>query len=277
MMKAAITAAPAAPVLATDVLRSVRYAPSSAQSGAPGAASAAASKPAKATDAKPDELADLYNARSAEIRSQTAYDETGAPRMTPQARAQMASHLDALRLVNPIAADQVETASARRIEALAAALPRRPDPMIAGAGTAPDLWRPSEIEMRTWARRVDAAEHPENVEARLVDGSITPEDVATYRAVYPERANALEQAILGAMPQLQGKGLSYQRRLALSMFLGRPADPSMDPRILRVLQAQYVAEEGTDGGSQAPRPKPAFGSVRANIATASQEREQALR
>jgi hypothetical protein len=254
--------APAAPALATATLRAVRYAPADAPKG----------RKSNVAERPDDELAQLYAQRSAEIRSQTMYDPTGKAVMRPEARAQMAARFDGLRMHDPRGMDALETAAARRIEYLANALPRKPDAMATGA----DTWRPSELEMRAFARKVDAAEHPENVEQRLIDGSLTPEDVEAYRTCYPARAQALETSIISGMGA-RGAKLSYARRLSLSMFTGRPMDPSLDPGILRVLQATFTNEDGSAGGTRAPVPRPQFGSVRGDMATPSQERESALK
>ena len=64
--------------------------------------------------------------------------------------------------------------------------------------------------------------------------------------------------------------LPYERRLALSMLTGVPVDPSLDPRILATLQADYAAEP------EPSRAVPQFGSVKAtnDPGTASERRER---
>jgi hypothetical protein len=46
----------------------------------------------------------------------------------------------------------------------------------------------------------------------------------------------------------------------------------MDPRVLRILQGTFTAEEGSEGGTQAPRAQPQFGSVTKPEATPAQQR-----
>lgn len=250
------------PVLATKVLRDVSF------GAQPKQATPRDTKPAKET------LASLYKARSDEIKQQTAYDATGATVMRPEARQAMGARLAGLRAIAPILADKIETTAARRIEYLSSQLPRRPDTGAVQIG--PDRWQPSDLEMRAFARKVAAAEDPAGVEKRLVDGTLSPEDVEAYHAVYPERAEHLKQQIMEQLPMLQ-HSLPYARRLALSMFSGVPVDPSMHPAVLAVLQGHFANEDGSEGGTQAPKPQPAFGSVRADIGTASQQREGAMR
>lgn len=248
------------PVIASKVLSSVVFAPPSS-SGRERSADGESS------------LASLYKRRSAEIRSQTAFGPAGVPVMRPAARQQIADHLRAIAAIDPKLADRLESIRAHAIEFLAGKLPRRPDldgVALANGGT--DLWQPSDMEIRTWARYVAAVEDPGGVEERISDGSITPEDAEAYRAVYPERMASITTAIMSRLPTLQAK-LPYHRRLALSIFTGVPIDPALDPRVLSVLQSQYVLEEGAEGGTQAPRAMPAFGSVRSQEKpTPAQER-----
>jgi hypothetical protein len=78
--------------------------------------------------------------------------------------------------------------------------------------------------------------------------------------VNPERAQAFTQKIIAGLAQLD-KPLPYHRRLALSMLTGQPIDPAMNPQVLAVLQGSFTAEPSTEGGTQAPKAQPQFGSI----------------
>lgn len=229
------------PRAASSVLNTVRFAPSAG----------AEDKPGKS-------LAESFTKRSAEIRSQTAYDATGMPRVTPAARQAIAARFDPIRLHDPIAADRLETFAVNKLEFLSGKLPRIPDFGSLPVGMKKPT--PRDSEMRTWARFVDAAENPDHVEQRLARGVISPEDAETYRALYPERAAALQAAIAQKLPTT--KAHSYQKRIALSMFAGMPADPSMSPMVIAALQGHFANEQGSQGGTQNPTPSPQFGSVK---------------
>ncbi len=244
-----------APVLASQVLARVAYGSSS---------SSKADRKAAAS------LPSAFKARTDEIKAQTAYGPDGTPQMRPEARAAMAARLAPIRSESPVLADRIETLAAKRLEYLSSIIPRRPD--INGMQLGPDNWQPSDLQMRSFARSMAAAEDPHGVEERLASGQVTPEDADAYKAVNPERFAALQQTIMMGLPQLHAS-LPYARRLSLSIFSGIAVDPSLDPRILKVLQAQYQAEEGTEGGTEAPKPKPAFGSVRADPTTPAQRRD----
>lgn len=213
-------------------------------------------------------LADLYHARSSEIRELTAPGPTGVPEMRMEARQKMAARLAPIRAANPIAADRIETNRANAVAFLASKLPRKPD--LPGMGTH-DGWQPSDMEMRGWARYVAAVEDPHGIIERLASGEVTPEDAEAMRSVYPEMYADVQREIMGSLGELRAK-LPYKRRLALSIFSGIPVDPALDPRVLAILQGSFAAEQGTQSGTMAPRAQPAFGSVSKDKPTPAQER-----
>jgi hypothetical protein len=247
---------PVVPVLASKVLGAVRYAPERETRSEP-----AQGKPSLATS---------FKARSEEIRSQTAYAPDGSTVMRPQARQAMAAQLAPIRAASPIMADRMETLAARRLEFLASKLPRRAD--LGTLQTGPDRYQPSDLEMRTFARYAAGVEDPGGIEERLAAGQITPEDAQVMREVYPERLAEITRQIVEQLPTLR-QTLPYPRRLALSILTGVAVDAAMHPRVLAVLQSQYASEEGSAGGTQAPRAQAQFGSVKStDKATPAQER-----
>lgn len=209
-------------------------------------------------------VAATYKARVAEVKAQTEYDMTGRAVMRADARQRVYDNLAPLRAGDPIGADRMESLAARRIEAIANRIPRRPD--LAGVPHGPDRWQPSDMEMRGWARFAHAVEDPAGVVERLAAGTITPEDADAMREVYPELYSQIQTQILAKLPTLRAT-LPYQRRLALSIFSGIPVDPSMDPKVLSVLQQSFAEE------SEPQMPTPQFGSVKNHEATPAQERQ----
>lgn len=246
-----------APVLATEVLGGLRYS-TPTKSEAPIA-------PAKQTT-----LAKLYKDRAAEIRSHIAIGPDRVPQMRRESREKIAEQLQPVRLANPVLADRMETIAARKVEFLAAKLPRRPDHGAIQIG--PDTWQPSDFEMRAFARYAAAAEDPGAVEERLAHGTVTPEDAEVMRELYPEHLAELTANIAARLPELR-ETLPYSRRLALSILTGVPVDPAMDPEVLSVLQGNFASEPNTSGGAQAPRMAANIGSMKNQEATASQQRE----
>jgi hypothetical protein len=243
--------------LATKVLSNVRFA--AEQPTPAGAGGAGRDLPA------------LFRQRSEEIRSQTMYAPDGSVQMRPEARAGVNERLKAIAAIDPVIADRLETIAVRRIEFLASKLPRRPD--IAGTQVGPDRFQFSDMEMRQFARFVAGAEDPTSIIDRLADGTVSPEDAEVMRAVYPETLQDLTRQIVEQLPTVR-KTLPFQRQIALTILTGVPVHPATDPKILRVLQAQYATEEGSAGGSMAPRAQPTFGSVSKSLPepTPSQKR-----
>lgn len=159
--------------------------------------------------------------------------------------------------------------AARRVEFLASKLPKRPDLGHVPAG--PDMWQPSEQQIRTFARLVSAVEDPGAVEERVANGSVLPDEVEAYRTVYPERYMDMQRQIIERLPTLRTR-LPFERRLSLSIFTGVPVDPALSPPVLRVMQSMYAAEPGTEGGTQPPQAQPQFGSVSREQPTPAQQR-----
>lgn len=255
--------APAAPVLATKVLSNVRYAQGRGKA-----------RDRDATPTKKTTLASAYTARADEIRSQIAPAPDGSLQMRPSAREQIANRLAPIAAGDPMLADKMETIAARRLEFLAGKLPKRPD--IGGIPIGPDKWQPSDMEMRTFARYASAVEDPHAVVERLAAGSVTPEDAEAMRSVYPEMFADIQRQIIESLPSLR-QTLPYQRRLAMSIFSGVAVDPALDPRVLAVLQGTFANEEGSEGGTQAPKAQPQFGSVSKPQGTPSQQRQEGTR
>ncbi len=251
----------AAPVLASKTLAAVRYS-QRADDEQP--------KPAKGKKETPEKIADLYKRRTSEIRDAVELGPDGKTRMRADARARMAATFAPVKAMSPIAADKMETLAAAKLTFLADKMPRRPD--LGGLHTGgPDLWQPSDMEMRTWARYAAAVEDPGGIEERLASATLTPEDAEVMKALYPERLAEITRQVIEQLPTLQ-KRLPYERRLALSILTGVPVDPAMNPRVLSVLQQQFTEEPGTEGGTQAPKPSPQFGSVKVDEPTPAQQR-----
>lgn len=256
-------AAELAPPVATKVLAALRYGEPE-----PDERGRRVAKP------DPKTLPELYKARTDEIKSQVQLAPDGTYQMTPAARLKMAARLSGLGVVDPIAADRLESAGAARIAWLASQMPRRPD--MAGLPVGPDNYQPSDAAMRSWARKAAAAEDPYGVLERASAGAkarVVPEEIMAMRALHPEILNDYITQIITGLPERKQR-LPYPQRLSLSMLTGRPLDPAMTPPVLRELQSMFAAEPGTAGGTMAPRPSPQFGSVkRSDPGTPAQRRQ----
>jgi len=251
-------AAPHAPVLATKALAALRYGDREDDESA-------------GDHKEPRTLPELYKARTDEVKRQVHIAADGTFQMRPEARQKMAAKLSGIGAVDPVAADRLESAGAKRIAWLASQIPRRPD--MAGMQVGPDTWHPSDMEMRAWARKAAAAEDLHGVLERVVHGTVTPEDVMAMKALAPEMRADFVNAVSAHLPALH-KSLSFERQLALSLFSGVPVTPALDPRVLVFLQSQFATEPGSEGGTQAPKPQPQFGSLKKATPTPAQVRAQ---
>lgn len=238
-------AAPSVGIAATKVLQSVSFAPPESVRA-----------PLRQVVAGSPKI-EAYRRVDNEIRSQVAVGPDGTPKMRMEARKRVAENLRGVAAVSPLLADRLETMAARKLEYLAAKLPKRPDlPQAPG----PDRWQPSDFQVAEIARHIAAVEDPAGAVERMLDGSLSPEDAEAIRTVYPETFAEVQMKILEKLPTLRAT-LPYERRLALSIFSDVPVDPAFDPAVLAILQGQFANEPGSMGGTQAPVPKPQFGSV----------------
>lgn len=228
---------------ATEVLSRVRFGAASAATPEAGAHAA---------------LPALFHARAAELREQTMVAQDGSIQMRPAARMALTRQLSPIAAGNPVLADKIETVKARTIVYMSSKIPKRPD--VGGIQVGPDNWRPSDLQIRSWARTVRACENPEGVEQRLAGGIVTPEEAEAYRTCYPERFAALRAQIFAATPTL-AKTLPTSKKVALYTMTGVPTMPALQPNILAVLQRSFAVEPGTAGGQQAPKPMPSFGAL----------------
>jgi hypothetical protein len=244
-----------APPLASKVLAAVRFAPE-----APPDRHAPAQQSATT-------LVDTFHARASEMAQITAPGPLGKPVIRPHVREQIAANLHPIAATAPHLADRMETAAVRRVEFLAEKMPRTTQ---LGMTRIP----PSEMAIRAWARTIAAADDPGAVLDRVADGSITPEDAMVMRELYPDMLAEFTRQVTERLPTLRAT-LSYRSRISLSILTGAPVDASMEPHILARLQGIYVTEPGSEGGTQAPRPRPAFGSVKKPEPTPAQSRASA--
>lgn len=230
-------AAKAAPALSTAVLSRASFAP-------------ADFTPTRAPAPSSNPLVTAYKARETELRSQTTMGPNGTPVMSGAARDALHQRLHGLWVVNPKLADMAEAAAAVRLEFLASKLPARPDSQVLRFG--PDKWHPGDMEMRKFARYVDATEDVNGIFDRLANGKMKPEDAEVLRDVYPATMDEAKKQIVGHLTELR-ETLPYRKRLMLSMLFDVPVEASFEPAMFDMLQSTFTQEPGTDGGMSAPK------------------------
>ena len=216
--------------------------------------------PAPSNGARRPKLEIAYEARARELAAAIMPTPEG-PKVRPGVRVAMGRQLAALHAVAPHVADKAETLQAKK---LLYAYNKMPRPMQLGMTTI----APDEMAIRSWARTVAAMEDPGGIEDRLAAGTLTPEDGEVMRDLYPAR---LAEVFRQIMAKLGDRRMPYEQRINLSILTGEAVDGSMAPHIIEAIQRDYAEEPGTEGGTQAPQPVPAFGSVKKPEPTRAQQ------
>ena len=112
--------------------------------------------------------------------------------------------------------------------------------------------QPSEHEKRIFLRQFQAVHDPVSVLSDVAKGTVTPEQVAAITATHPSLKADMDQRILAELAK-STKPLSYARSVAVSMFLGRPADPSLAPQAVASYQATYALLPKKGEGPEKPK------------------------
>lgn len=169
----------------------------------------------------------------------------------PTTEAKMHEALAPVRSFDMQLADLMYQTSMRRLNFLAAKLPKNP-----GIGSRVQDWedyRPAAYEQMRFARYVAATEDPLSVLKSLETGTITPEEVEALEVVYPELFNYTVATIIQYLPQLQ-RDLPYDKKVQLSILFKVPIDSSTRPEFVKSMQALYAERNAQKQAQSAPRP-----------------------
>jgi hypothetical protein len=100
----------------------------------------------------------------------------------------------------------------------------------------------SKTQNMQWARYHDAVEDPVVVMKDAVNGKINPQGIETLNAVYPNLYAQMKQALMTQIVNKKSKNgdlsIPYQKRIALSNFMGMDLDSSQNP--INVTQNQSI-------------------------------------
>lgn len=213
-------------------------------------------------------LQDAFQRKQREIQDSVERAPDGRLLVSRAAREGISKALSGVAILSPVLTDKLETHAATRLVYVAGKLPRQPE---LGFQIGPSTWQPSTLQMLSFARAYAAANDPAGVEERLAVGAVSTEDAEAYRSLHPERLADLTRQILERLPELQTT-LSDAQKTSLTLLTGIPVHPGWDPKLLTVLQSMHLEEAGTEGGTEAPRAQPQFGSVKSSEPTAHQQR-----
>lgn len=146
----------------------------------------------------------------------------------------------------------------KTVQFLAGKLPI--DPLAhTGISFTKSSWEPSDVELSTFERYSSAAENPVSVLEDVANGSVTPEQIETLKALYPLVYERLQQGVLDAIMD-ENVEMSYEQRLNISTLFDVPADPTMTPQFISSMQAQFSSPPSATGANPQQGP-----SVNINI------------
>lgn len=216
-------------------------------------------------DMKPskDATVTAFRQRARELNAVTERDAMGGfqPRML--ALSDLHDRVAGLWHIAPGVANGIEKLQAAKWSFLASKMPRNPAPPTLQIG--PDNWEPSKQQLSTFARYMEVAERPEAAVERLADGTISPGDVETLKAVWPAHYDEIRQQCMNHASTLQ-RTLPYVQRLNLSILLDVDVDPALSPAAMAVFQAPPP-----------PPPEPARPAQQKSLPTGMVEPTQAQR
>jgi len=121
---------------------------------------------------------------------------------------------------------------------------------------------PSRDEMEKWLRKARVVEDPASVVRDIEAGRLSRDGVDALRTVYPARYAALQRDLMTALAEQAGSPggiqMPYQDRLQLGLLLDIPTDATLDPELMRAVQATYTpAAEAEQQAASKPRPQKA--------------------
>lgn len=125
-------------------------------------------------------------------------------------------------------------------------------PSTAKAGPLDPPRVPSKVETSKYDRAIDVAQQPLLAVQSIKDGSLTPEDVQTVKAIYPNLYARLCQKMTEEMINHVSKGndVPYKTRLGLSLFTGQNLDSTMTPQAILSAQPTSAQVQAQAQGSE---------------------------
>lgn len=110
---------------------------------------------------------------------------------------------------------------------------------------------PSDLDKQKFILYSRTIRDPMSVLKDFRNGSVSPEQVETLKAVYPKLYDDIRQRVLTSVNDMtqKGKEVPYRRRLELASLFGAPdMDPTLNPAYIQQIQGTFGS------GTQAPQP-----------------------
>lgn len=202
---------------------------------------------------------EAYRRRLGELAELTTSPET--------VMARMQENLGQLDHAAPSTATHLQITAMRAVSFLYDKAPK--DPLASqNINPAHSKWRPSDTELATFERYLQAAQHPLSVLEDMQHGTTTPEAVEAVKTVYPALYSQIMQTLA---PQLveTAKDLPLQARLQLATVFGVSVDALTSPALYSTLQQIHQAAAVPAGPA---KPSTSGKNERANISTTPLQR-----
>lgn len=137
---------------------------------------------------------------------------------------------------------------------------------------------PDPGKKANYNRMLDLANAPLSILPKIAAGTITPMEIAGFRAMYPGLYNNTVSKLLNEMNSHLAKGehIPYRTRVGLSLFAAQPLDSTMLPSAIQAAQPKGPQGPMAPQGGQQQKP-PAASSVKgfSKLAKSAQTSDQA--
>jgi endonuclease III-like uncharacterized protein len=117
-----------------------------------------------------------------------------------------------------------------------------PKPLTPPNPLNPKPHNPSDTELHKYKRKVEATLNPFIILDKLRDGSLTQDEMVTVATVYPNQLQLMRTSVLDALATNK-QTIPYAARMKISLFLGHPIEPTLEPLFIKSMQATYAQEQ----------------------------------
>lgn len=136
--------------------------------------------------------------------------------------------------------------------------------------------KPSQAANAVYKRTLQTVEDPLSVLNHVTRGTVTGNDVATFKNVYPDLHRLVSEKMTNQIIEAHAKGkiVPYKTRLGISTFMGMPMDSTMNPHAIAMNQPLPMQAPQQGGEPKSHGSKNALSKMPGIFATQSQSREQ---
>lgn len=113
------------------------------------------------------------------------------------------------------------------------------------------------MQQKSYEKALEIADHPLSVLRKIQNGTIEPEHVQHFNAMFPELNNHLQKKLTDQITQAQldGKKPPFTTRQGLSLLMGTPLSSEMTPaNIIAAQGALSGAQNKSQSTTQSPQP-----------------------